>query len=285
MEEQNNVQEPVKKKGGTVKLVLIVALIAAIAGGAGMYFLLENKDKENNSENTSDDVIANEIVENNTIEDDKNDGSFLSGLFGNKNEENNTIDTNTAVDDMTTEPETYNTTPVNTKESTIENPLTFGEWGAVPKYVSSYLSAKYKETNYIDVPVSVTKVVRGDEAETIFKEWCDASSFYTYQEPKTNMEWAVVTYKVDLAGLTFDEGTIGTDYDIYSSIKGTDGGTLKYNDVTYILTTTDITSNEYVKEPKIYEGQFVVQLPVGCTDYIIKMGDEYNGKVSYFKGQ
>lgn len=312
VEQQNNVQEPVKKKGGTVKLVLIVALIAALAGGAGAYFLLGNKDKEEKSETKTENTVVNnttnEVAQNNVVEDTNNTtngGGFLSGLFGNDDENNtanntventvvnNTIDTNTVIDtntavdtNTTTEPNTNtNTTSTNVKESTVEKPLALGEWGNASKYVSTSLSQEYKGLNSKDVPVSVVEVIRGEDAAKTLKAWCDDSSFYEYEEPKENMEWAIVAYKVDLTGLTFDEGTIGTPYDIYSSVTGKDGGSIEYNNMRYLVSTTDITPSDYVKEPGVYEGSFAVQLPVGCTDYIIEMGNEYNGAVSYFKGQ
>ena len=311
MEEQNNVQEPVKKKGGTVKLVLIVALIAALAGGAGVYFLLENKDKEEKTETKTENVVennnVNEVAQNNVVEDTNNTtngGGFLSGLLGNSDENNtvnntientvvnNTIDTNTTTNTVvdtntTTEPNTNtNTTSTNVKESTAENPLALGEWGNASKYVSEYLSEEYKDVDYTPVPVSVTKVTRGEEAAKILKAWCDNSSYYKYEDPKEKMEWVIVDYKVDLTGLTFDEGTIGTDRDIKSSVTGKNGGSIEYNGMRYYVSTTDITTSEYAEKPGIYDGQFAVQLPVGCTDYVIKMGNDYDNRaVSYFKGQ
>lgn len=314
MEEQNNVQEPVKKKGGTVKLVLIVALIAALAGAAGMYFFMESREEEKTEKAVDS---ANEVITNNQTVNDMNNttgngGSFLNGMFGNKGnttvdtntivdgnnsidqnvvvDNNTTIDNNTVVDNNTTVDNTNTQTPAqnanaNVKESSVEKPLALGEWGNASKYVSEYLSKEYKDVKYTGVPVSVTKVTRGKEAADVVKKWCDSSSIYKYEDAKKNMEWAVVDYKVDLTVLKFDEGTIGTDRDIYAGVKGTKGGSIEYNNMRYYVTTTDMTPSDYVKQPGVYEGQFAVQLPVGCTDYIITMGNETNGAISYFKGQ
>ena len=317
MEEQNNVQEPTKKKSGTVKLVLIVALIAALAGAAGMYFFMESREEEKTEKavDTANEVITNNQTVNDMNNTTENGGAFLNGIFGNNEnttvdtnttveqnvivdnnttidnnatidnntviDNNTTVDTNTTVDNNTQQPSTN----VNVKESSVEKPLAFGEWGNASKYVSEYLSKEYKDVKYTGVPVSVTKVTRGKDAAEMVKKWCDKSSFYKYEDAKTNMEWAVVDYKVDLTVLKFDEGTIGTDYDISAGVKGINGGSIEYNNMRYYVTTTDMTSSDYVKQPGVYEGQFAVQLPVGCTDYIITMGNETNGAISYFKGQ
>ena len=86
-----------------------------------------------------------------------------------------------------------------------------------------------------------------------------------------------------LSDLTFDKGTIGTDTKITSAVKGLDGNSVKYNDITYILSTRDISDSEYKKEAGVYKGKFVVTLPEGCTDYLVKLGDSYNGAESYFR--
>ncbi len=278
------------KKGGTVKLVLIVALIAAIVSGGTVYFFLNQKDDNNNKSSETTNNTTNEttnIATNNSVENNETEGnntsggSIFNGLFGKKNdEENNTVNN-------TTTPNTNNntTTLANVKESSRENPLSLGEWGKASKFVSEYLSEVYKDVDYTDVPVSVTKITRGSEAEKMVKEWFNNQTYYKYEDPKTNMEWAVVDYKVDLTGLKFDEKTIGTDIDIYSHVTGTNGGGIKYKDVSYIVSTKDISSSDRVKTPGVYEGKFIVSLPIGCSDYIIELGNSYNGAISYFKGQ
>ena len=276
------------KKGGTVKLVLIVALIAAIVSGGTVYFFLNQKDDNNNKSSETTNNTTNEttnIATNNSVEDNEiegnntNGGSLLNGLFGKKNDEKN--DNNTITPNTSNNP----ATSTNVKESSQQNPLSLGEWGKASKFVSEYLSEVYKDVDYTDVPVSVTKITRGSEAEKIVKEWFNNQTYYKYEDPKTNMEWAVVDYKVDLTGLKFDEKTIGTDIDIYSHVTGTNGGGIKYKDVSYIVSTKDISSSERVKTPGVYEGRFIVTLPTGCSDYIIELGNSYNGAISYFKGQ
>ena len=171
------------------------------------------------------------------------------------------------------------------KESKIDSPLKIGEWGFASKYVSEYQSKEYKGVNSVDVPVRITKVTRGEKATKIVKEWVDSKKYYKYEEPKAHTEWAVVEYEVDLSNVKFDSDGIGTAIKVDSAIRGTDGSSLKYDGIIYIITTTDASSSDYVKEPGVYSGKFITTLPEGCKDYIIKMGNSYNGAESFFKGE
>ena len=198
------------------------------------------------------------------------------------------IDTTTTSSDKVEENQgvkkNENVTSGEVKESTIENPLAFGEWGKAAKYVTKHLSAEYENTKYTDVPVRVTNVIRGEEATKIIKEWCDNQNLYKYEDPKTGMEWAVVEYQVDLSKLTFDKDAIGTTIQVDSGVKGTTGGGIKYNNMSYIVTTKDISSDDYVKEQGIYDGKFMVALPQGCNEYVIKFGNS-NGSEAFFKAE
>ena len=181
----------------------------------------------------------------------------------------------------------YNTTKnTNTKgrASTYNAPLKINEWGLASKSISQGLSKVYKDIYYIDVPVRITKVTRGNEGDKIVREWCDTRYFYKYEAPKADTEWGVFDYEVDLSDVTFDAETIGTDIEISSDITGLDGNSLKYNNKTYnTLSTTDITEVEYKKQPGVYKGRFIVTLPIGCKDYLVQLGNLANGAGSYFR--
>ena len=171
----------------------------------------------------------------------------------------------------------------DTTASTKEAPLELGEWGLASKYAGRYLDESYADQTYIDVPVKVKKVSRGDKVVDDVKSLL-AAKHYKYQEPKsTQLEWVIVEYDVDLSDVKFG-GSLGTTIKIDSSVKGTDGGSVKYDGITYILTTLDVSSSDYVKEPGVYSGKFVTQLPKGCKDYLIKFGS-YGKTESYFKGE
>ncbi len=261
-----------QNKSNALMVIIIILVIIIAAGGTYAFMTINNLQNNNgNNQATVENVTAGENVtsESGMTENTTNNSNET---YGNTTEENAT--TNEVITDTSSE---------GAKASTLENPLKLGEWGLASKYVSKYLSEKYSNTDYTDVPVRVTKVTRGDEATKIVKDWCNGQSFYKYQDPKANTEWTVIDYEVDLSKLTFDEGTIGTSIDVSTAVKGLDGGSVKYNDITYILTTTNTSSREYAKKPGIYKGQFIVTLPQGCKDYVVVLGSKYNGTESYFK--
>ena len=164
-----------------------------------------------------------------------------------------------------------------------DSPLNIKEWGLASKYAGKYLDESYADQTYIDVPVRVTKVSRGDKIIGDVKSLL-AEHHYKYSEPKSSqLEWAIIEYEVDLTDVKFG-GSLGTTIKIDSSVKGTDGGSVKHDGITYILTTLDVSDSKYVKEPGVYSGKFITQLPKGCKDYLIKFGS-YGKTESYFKGE
>ena len=283
-----NMNQPPKKKsnagiiiaiiiGVLVLLAIPVIIILAIAGT----FIFNAKSEINKAVNSASSYY------NNYYDDNKYNTTYnntRNNTTTNSTARNNTIN-NTTANNTISNTTTNTNTSVNTtaKASTKEAPLKINQWGLAAKYVSKYVSAEYTDKSYIDVPVRITKLTRGDEATQIIKDWCDTQTFYKYQDPKTSTEWAVFEYEVDLNGVKFDADTLGTDTKISSGIKGLDGLTVKYNDISYSLITTDISGSDYKKAPGIYKGRFIVMLPQGCKDYLVKLGDSYNGSESYFR--
>ena len=196
-----------------------------------------------------------------------------------------TTTTNTTTTDDTKVEKSTTTSSKDAKVSTADSPLAMGSWGLASKYAGKYLDEEYADKSYIDVPVRVTKVSRGDKIISDVKSLL-AEHHYKYQDPKSSqLEWAIVDYEVDLTNVKFG-GSLGTNIKIDSSVKGSDGSSVKYDGITYILTTVDVSDSKYVKEPGVYSGKFITQLPKGCSDYLIKLGNSYqNGAESYFKGE
>ena len=192
-----------------------------------------------------------------------------------------TIDDNSKTNDVT--PSKSDSASKDVTSSTKDAPFAMKQWGLASKYAGKYLDESYADQTYIDVPVRVTKVTRGDKAIDNVKSLL-AEHHYKYTEPKSSqLEWVIVEYEVDLTNVKFG-GSLGTTIKIDSSVKGTDGGSVKHDGITYILTTVDVSDSKYVKEPGVYSGKFITQLPKGCTDYLIKFGS-YGKTESYFKGE
>ena len=131
----------------------------------------------------------------------------------------------------------------------------------------------------MDVPVKVTKVTRGSRAAQEVKNYCEnGSSIYKYEDAKEDMEWAVIEYDVDLTKMEKDS-TVTLD----RKITGTgDNTSIKYNGIIYIVSTMNMTSG-YTKG-EIVTCKFAVQLPIGCTDYLIALGSSSSTQ-AFFIGE
>ena len=277
--------KPVNKNTGLI--VGIIILILIIIGGGVYGFITindlkkqnEEKDNQLSSKNVNDALGSLMDVFNKDDDKDDDDDEEDNKKPNTTKTENITKEDNDNKEDKST----TSSSSTDAKASTKENPLKLGEWGLAAKYVSKNLSKDYEGKSYIDVPVRVTQVTRGAEAETKVKEWFNSQTLYKYQNPKETTEWAIVDYEVDLSKVSFDEGTIGTSTEVSSAVKGLDGLGIKYNGVSYILSTTNTTTKDYVKKPGVYKCQFIVTLPEGCTDYLVVLGNSHNGAESYFK--
>ena len=196
----------------------------------------------------------------------------------------NTTNTNTTNTDSTnatntTTNSTSNTTKsvaVEAKESTKENPISVGTWGIASKYNS-------ETSNREKVYVKATKTIRGEDAKNAVKEFTDKSSFYKYTEPNEGLEWVVVDYDMDFSD--FKISKIGVEPRLSVSITGTgNNSAVKYKGVTYfMIMTTNIGSSSYVKTTNA-QGRIAFQMPIGCSDYIMKFGDS-SGDIAFIKGE
>ena len=132
---------------------------------------------------------------------------------------------------------------------------------------------------YLDIPTKVTNVIRGSFAAQEVKQYLTSgSSIYKYEDAKEGMEWAVIEYSIDLTQLE-KESTAK----LYTQVTGTgDNKSIKYNGTTYIVSTVNMTPNKYTKG-SIETCKFAVQLPIGCTDYLIALGD--SDTQAFFKGK
>lgn len=184
----------------------------------------------------------------------------------------------------TTEPSKSSSSSKDAKESSKDAPLSIGEWGYAPIYAGRYLDEEYADKTYLDVPVRVTKVTRGSKVVDEVKKWAEEKK-YKYEDPKPYTEWAIIDYEVDLTNVKFG-GSLGTNPKVSTSIKGSDGGSIKHNGITYIgVSTREMGSSDYVKKPGVYQRRVLTQLPEGCTDYLIVLGSSYNGKEAFYKGE
>lgn len=254
--------EPQKVRVGlivTIVIIVVAIIVLIILGlfvwaGSTITSLFKSTDNETNSTIVGVNEISNiSSTTDNVLEDDYS----------------NTLIENTTTEETTTSSSTART-------STLEDPLQVGEWGIASKYNTSTSSNQ-------DVNVSVTNIIRGEEARQIAMEYMNSdSSIYVYEEPDAYQEWVVIEYDVDFAD-TYIPGSIGASPTVEADVTGADGSSVKYNGITYINQVIEIGSRDYIQGPT-GSGKLLTQLPVGYTDYIIQFG-RYNGTTAYFQGQ
>lgn len=160
---------------------------------------------------------------------------------------------------------------IKTLSSSVSSPLVVNAWGTASKYST-------KEQNYVNVPIRITSVTRGKQANETVKKFMNESSSYNYTEPDKNAEWVVADYEISLDGFPVDIG--GTDNSITSFITGNDGDYINYGDKKWCTTTINITDGKYYYEG-IVKGKIAYQMINNRTDYIITLG-EYNETQSFF---
>lgn len=269
----NQTQEPKKKSNtGLIVTIVILAIIIVVLIGAGVFFLTRNAVEDF----AKVEAIIDEGEE--FVQDVEKEG-FLNAIEDNYTSNgNNTLGTNTVAENTTSPSASQTNEEANNsaRESSLENPLQVGEWGIASKYNTETSSDQ-------NVNVRVTNIIRGNEAKEMAKEYMSRDySIYKYEDPEAYLEWVVIEYDVDFAD-TYVPGELGASPNVEADITGPDGSSVKYNGITYITSTIEIGSRDYIKA-KTGSGKILTQIPIGCTDYIIQFG-RYNGTTAYFQGQ
>lgn len=254
-------------------VIIIAVIIGALILGLISFFIYDNMNKEENNsiiaENDNNKQNESIVEDNNNNDDDEDITDNNSQIIDNSQ---NTSDKNE--DEETTNSSKPNQTTTNSatgKPSSKQSPLAIGEWG---------ISSRYLSGEYVDVPAKVTNVTRGSSAAQEVKQYLTSgSSIYKYEDAKEGMEWAVIEYSIDLTQVE-KETTAKLD----TKVTGTgDNTSIKYNGMTYILSTVNMTPNKYTKG-SIETCKFAVQLPIGCTDYLIVLGSS-SGSQAFFNGK
>ena len=237
----------------SVNLVgFIFTVIVIIALIIGVVYVVQHKDSIFKSSNQTANIENSESTEPST----------------------NSESQNTLLDVTTPGQPTTELDSSSAKTSSKAEPISVGEWG---------IASKYNSNTYTEVPVKISNITRGDAAASQVKDFLDnGASIYKYEDAKPGMEWAVIEYTVNLSNITpFSSGDKAIKVD--SRITGTgDNASIKYNGNTYIVSTINMTS-DYTKED-IATGKFAVQLPIGCSDYLISLGSSSSTQ-AFFKGE
>lgn len=256
-----------KSKKGLIIAIIIVAVILVVLIVVAVYLFIVDKFKQV----VNDDVLTNvtSMLQEgqNYMSDTQTALNYIqSDVFGTLTNAVDNANNNTS----TVEPSN------NVKTSTLQTPLQVGEWGTASKYNTETKGDQ-------NVNVRVSRIIRGDEAKKMAQDYMNSDySIYKYEEPEGNQEWVVIEYDVDF-GDTYVPGELGASPTVDGDVTGPDGGSIKYNGISYINSVIEIGSRDYIKT-KTGSGKLLTQIPIGCTDYIIDFGT-YNGTHAYFKGQ
>lgn len=243
-------------------VIIIAIIIGALILGLISFFIYDKMNTESNNSVIADNNKQSEsLLDNNDDKEETDNNSQVSN-----NSENTSSNEN---EENTSSSSTSNS--ATGKSSSKQNPLAIGEWG---------ISSRYLSGEYVEVPAKVTNVTRGSSAAQEVKQYLTSgSSIYKYEDAKEGMEWAVIEYSIDLT--KFEKETTAK---LDSKVTGTgDNTSIKYNGTTYIVSTVNMTPNKYTKGC-IETCKFAVQLPKGCTDYLIVLGSS-SGSQAYFTGK
>ena len=247
-----------------IPTIIIMVFLNAIFGALG-WFGAHIDNATNYWFNTNTSSVSNSI------------SSFVNDIWGTTSNYLNSIgdginSVGNEINSITnrTDNTTSTTTTTNSKKSTVASPAKIGEWTT---------SSAYNDSQYKDVPFRVNKVYRGSDAETLIQK---SGKTMTSKLLEGN-EWIVIDYSVDTTDFKPYSGGSRSLIGMSLAIKGTDGQTLKYDGKTYMLTGSDLLSTSLFKEV-VYNGQYVFQLPKGCTDYLIQ-AKASQGATAYVKGE
>lgn len=247
-------------------VILVIETIVVISAGVLVFNNISNIDV-NEISGTISNTIENSIenIATDSFDNISNTSSIDSDI-------SNAIDINNSIENVTNTSTNSSGTSINNtaKKSSKANPLSINDWG---------IASRYSSGDYVDVPARVTNITRGTVAAQEVKEHCESgSSIYKYSEPKENMEWAVVEYEIDLTNVTSNVSTY-----LNTSVTGiSDYSAIQYNGYNYYTSTMNLTSG--FDNSKIVNAKFAVQLPVGCSDYLIILGSS-SGSQAFFAGK
>lgn len=178
--------------------------------------------------------------------------------------------------------QTTTSTSTEAKASSVQAPAEIGQIS-----IASKPTEKEPIVNR-DVKISLTNVIRGDEAKKLADEFNSQHTAVKISPLDSSLlEYAVGEYSVTIPE-DFPHDDIQPGIKIHSDIKGNDGEGLTYDGVLYCTTPFDINSNEtediVLKPNKPEKGRFVFTIPKGCTNYLVEFG-EFDGTKAYFKGK
>ncbi len=158
---------------------------------------------------------------------------------------------------------------------TAEDPLSLGEWGTAAKYCTS-------KAGYVDVPVRIVSVRRGDQAAKEVKDALSKGTGRYFGEPEKDEEVLIAEYEICLDDFPVKEG--GTLCDVTAFLSGPDGEAIKLKSGSYWSTTMiSLDEDTYYFEGTVHSA-LACKIKKEVTDFRLVLG-EYGETQVYYKGK
>ena len=155
--------------------------------------------------------------------------------------------------------------------SSLTSPLSAEEWGSAAKFSTA-------DNKYYNVPIRVTAVTTGSDAEKQVKTFMQENETYSYKSPEKGMEWVVIEYEISLDGFPTDK--TGTDAAITAFISSGDGSPVRKGSDMAGISTINMTDGKYSFEGKV-KGRSAFEMFTGVKDYVVAFG-EYGETQAFF---
>ena len=252
-----------------IPTVVVMMLLNVIYGALGWFgaTLTNTTTTRNSSVWNSLGTIWNSVE--NELGNAGNELSNLGNRIGNElNTVSNALSNITS--NNTTDPDTTTTAKVDSKPSSVASPAKIGEWTT---------ASSYSDGKYVDTPIRINRILRGADAEAAIK----ASGANVTSKLTDGCEWCVIDYSVDMTPIKESYGSRNLS-SMTLRLRGADGKILSYGGKTWILTGSNLLKTSSIKT-ETYNGQYLYQIPKGCTDYLVEVQSSSTATTAYIKGE
>ncbi len=250
-----------------IPTVVVMMLLNVIYGALGWFGATLTNTTRNSSVWNNLGTIWNSVE--NELGNAGNELSNLGNRIGNElNIVSNALSNITS--NNTTDPDTTTTAKVDSKPSSVAAPAKTGEWTT---------ASSYSDGKYVDTPIRINKILRGADAEAAIK----ASGANVTSKLTDGCEWCVIDYSVDMTPIKESYGSRNLS-SMTLRLRGADGKILSYGGKTWILTGSNLLKTSSIKT-ETYNGQYLYQIPKGCTDYLVEVQSSSSATTAYIKGE
>lgn len=155
--------------------------------------------------------------------------------------------------------------------SSLTSPLGIDTYSSAAKYCTS-------ENKYVNVPVKLTSLVRGKDAEKEIKSYAESTPSFTYKAPEKGTEWVLIEYSMNLDSFPTDKKGIDNSITAFVTDKGGEG--LVLNGKQWSTTPVNMTDGKYYFYGEV-SGKTAFLMIKDKKDFVIALG-EFGETQAYF---